>query len=212
VTWPLLTAAIENFQSVRARTIEMTEGLSDDQAARSVRVGTWSVSQVLDHLVKTEVAFRKYLIQALERARAGEIGTIRLGFREVDPRLRPLPAHWMPLLTPLLFGLHAVIPFALRLLVMRKRGLLWVVAPKIAQPAAGSRALAELRAQLALTMQQTLALFASDARQWDVPDTLPRVRVAHPLYGYNDIAQVMQLMAAHEQRHQQQLRAIIRKL
>jgi hypothetical protein len=45
-----------------------------------------------------------------------------------------------------------------------------------------------------------------------VPDTLPRVRVAHPLYGYNDIAQVMQLMAAHEQRHQQQLRAIIRKL
>jgi len=178
--------------------------LSDEQASRPVRTGTWSVAEVLDHLVQTEMAFRKYLIQALERARTGEIGTIRLGFREVDTRLRPLPRHWMPLLTPVLFGMHRVTPFAVRLWVMRTRGLLWAAAPKIAQPI-GGRALAELRVDLRTAMQQTTALF-----EGDLPDALPMVRAAHPLYGSNDVAQVMRLIAAHEQRHQQQLRAMLK--
>jgi hypothetical protein len=171
-----------------------------------VRTGTWSIAEVLDHLVQTEVAFRNYLRQALENARAGGKGKIRIGFREVDTRLRPLPGSWMPMLTPVLFLLHAVTPFSARLAVMRKPGLVLAAAPKVAEPL-GERALVELRKDLAAEMHETAALF-----EGDLPEALPQVRAVHPLYGSNSVAQVVRLMAAHEERHQYQLRAILKNL
>jgi hypothetical protein len=205
VHWPELTAAVEEFRIVRGRTLDIAARVSDQQAGKRARAGTWSVAEVLDHLVQTEVAFRKYQRQALERAWAGAKGTIRIGFRDVDTRLRPLPGSWMPMLTPVLFGLHAVTPFAVRLAVMRKPGLLWAVAPKVTKPL-GHRALAELRADLAAEMRETAAVF-----EGDLPEALPQMRVAHPLYGSNNMVQVVRLMAAHEERHQHQLRAILKE-
>ena len=111
----------------------MASTLSEEQAARRVRSGTWSAAEVLDHLVRTEVAYRKYQLQVLDRASAGVTGTVRIDFREVDTRLRPLPKSWMPLLAPLLYALHAVTPFRIRLAVMRKPGLLWAAALEIAE-------------------------------------------------------------------------------
>ena len=173
---------------------------------KRVRPGTWSVVEVLDHILRTEVAYRKYELQAIERARTGATGTIRIGFREVDTRLRPLPASWMPMLAPFLYGLHAVIPFRLRLVVMRKPGILWAAAPKVAEPR-NDRPLEALRADLAAEMRTTVALF-----EGDLPETLPRIRGAHPLYGSNNMVQMVQLMAAHEERHQYQLRRILKQL
>jgi hypothetical protein len=206
VHWPELAEAIEELRVVRERTLDIAAKVSDEQAAKRVRKETWSVTEVLDHLVQTEVAFRNYLRQALERARAGAKGKIRIGFREVDTRLRPLPGSWMPMLTPVLFLLHAVTPFAARLAVMRKPGLVFAAAPKVAEPL-GERALADLRADLAAEMRETAALF-----EGDLPEALPRIRAAHPLYGSNSVAQVVRLMAAHEERHQHQLRAILKKM
>jgi len=183
----------------------MAAVVSDEQARKRVRTGSWSVAEVLDHLVRSEVTFRKYHRLAIDRASAGETKTIRIGFQEIDTRLRPLPGSWMPMLTPLLLGLHAVTPFRVRLAVMRKPGLLWAAAPKVAEPIP-ARALEELRADLAAEMRQTAALF-----EGDLPDALPLVRAVHPLYGSNNVAQVVRLMAAHEERHQHQLRAILKE-
>ena len=203
--WQQLTTAIEDFQAIRGKTIEMADEFSDEQAVKCARTGAWSAAEVLDHILRAEVVFRNYERQALERAQAGETGTIRISFREVDTRLRPVPSRLMPLLTPVLFALHAVTPFAVRLFVMRRPGLVWADAPKIAQPIAG-RGMAELRGNLAAEMHETVALF-----EGRLPKALRRVRAAHPLYGFNDMAQVMRLMGAHEQRHQHQLRAILRR-
>jgi hypothetical protein len=205
VHWPELTAAIEEFRVVRGRTLAIAAGLSDKQAGKRVRTGRWTVAEVLDHLVRTEVAFRKYQRQVVERARAGAMGTIQINFREVDTRLRPLPGSWMPLLSPVLFGLHAVMPFGVRLAVMRTRGLVWAAAPRVAEPRS-ARALDELRADLEAEMQETAALF-----EGDLPEKLPQVRAAHPLYGSNNIVQMVRLMGAHEERHQHQLRAILKE-
>jgi hypothetical protein len=205
VHWPELTAAIEEFRLVRARTLEITTGISEQQASRRWRPGTWSVAEVLDHIVRAERAFRKYQLQAVERARTGVKGTIRIGFREVDTRLRPLPISWMPILAPVLFGLHAVTPFEVRRTVMRRRGLVWAAAPKVAVPG-DLRPLDELRTDLAAEMLKTAALY-----EGDLPETLPAVRVAHPLYGSNNVSQMVLLMGAHEERHQQQLRAILKE-
>lgn len=191
---------------MRGRTLEIAAGLSDEQAGRRVRTGTWSIAEALDHIVRAEVAFRKYQRLAMERARAGAGGTIRIGFPEVDTRLRPLPGSWMPMLAPVLFGLNAVTPFGVRLAVMRKPGWVWAAAPKVAEPRS-ARGLAELRADLGAEMQETAALFKGD-----LPESLPRVRVAHPLYGSNDVVQITRLMGAHEERHQHQLRAILKEL
>jgi hypothetical protein len=89
---------------------------------------------------------------------------------------------------------------------MRKPGLVWAAAPKVSEPLR-ARALEELRADLGAEMRVTAALF-----EGDLPDALPRVRAAHPLYGSNNVAQVVRLMAAHEERHQHQLRAILKEL
>jgi uncharacterized damage-inducible protein DinB len=206
VYWPELTSAIEEFRVVRERTLEITDELSDDRAQKRVRAGTWSVVEVLDHLVRSEVVFRKYHRQAIEHSWAYGKGTIRVGFREVDTRLRPLPGGWMPLLAPLLFGLHAVTPFEVRLAVMRKRGLVWAAAPKVAEPRS-ARALDHLRADLEAEIRETAALFDGDLSM-----SLPQVRVAHPLYGSNNAMQMLRLMSAHEERHQHQLRAIAKEL
>jgi len=206
VHWPELTAAIEEFRITRGRTLDIAAAVSDEQVRKRVRMGSWSVAEVLDHIVRSEVAFRKYLRLAVDRANAGETKTMRIGFREVDTRLRPLPSSWMPMLAPILFALHAVTPFNVRLAVMRKPGLLWAAAPKVAEPLR-ERTLEELRADPGAEMRATGALF-----EGDLPDALPLLRAAHPLYGSNDVAQVVRLMAAHEERHQHQLRAILKKL
>lgn len=202
--WPELTAAIDEFCAVRGRTIEMTIGISEERANRRVRPRTWSVAEVLDHLIRTEAAYRKFLQQTVEQAHAGTCGTIRIGFDVVDTALRPMPRRWMPILTPLLLGLHAMTPFRVRLAVMRKRGLLWAAAPRIAEPRP-MRKLHELRADLAAQMQTTASLLDGE-----LPDTLPRVYVRHPLYGSNDVRQIVRMMAAHEERHQHQIRVILR--
>src|SRR5579862_5996397 len=125
VHWPELTLAIENFTVVRRRTLDIAAGVSEQQASTRPRTGTWSIAEVLDHILRTELVFRTYQRQAVERAWAGKAGTIRIGFREVDTRLRPLPGSWMPVLAPVLSGFHAVTPFGVRLAVMRTRGLVW---------------------------------------------------------------------------------------
>jgi hypothetical protein len=205
VQWPELAAAVEEFRVARERTLTITTEVSDEQAGRRVRPGTWSAGEVLDHLVRTEVAFRGYLRQVVERAAAGAVGTIRVGFQEVDTRLRPLPGSWMPVLAPIMLALHAVTPFRVRLAVMRKPGPVWAAAPKVAEPR-GARALDELRADLETEIGKTAALF-----EGDLPEALPRVRVVHPLYGTNDVLQIIRMMGAHEERHQHQLRAILKK-
>ncbi len=190
--WPELTAAIGEFRVVRGRTLDIAAGVSDEQAGKRVRAGTWSVVEVLDHILRTEVVFRKHQRQAVERAWAGTTGTIRIGFREVDTRLRPFPAGWMPLLAPLMFGLHAVTPFGMRLAVMRKPGRVWAAAPKTAVPSS-ARVLDELRADLGAEMRTTVALFEGDQ-----PETLLLLRVAHPLYGSNNVLKMVSLMRAHD--------------
>ena len=65
----------------------------------------------------------------------------------------------------------------------------------------------ELKSDLTSEMQETAALFAGD-----LPEALPWVRVAHPLYGSNNVLQMVRLMGAHEQRHQHQLGAILKEL
>jgi len=202
--WPELTTAIDEFRAVRLRTIDVARGLSEEQVNRRKRPATWSVAEVLDHLVRTEVAYRNYQRQALEHAEAGATGTIRVGFREVDTALRPVPRRWMPVLTPLLLGLHAVTPFSLRLTVMRKRGLVWAIAPKLAAPQA-VRKLREVCADLEAQIQTTAALFDRE-----LPDALRRVYVRHPHYGSNDVRQIVRMMAAHEERHQDQIRMVLR--
>jgi hypothetical protein len=164
------------------------------------------VGEVLDHLVRTEATFRKYLRQVVELAWAGAGGTIRIGFQEVDTRLRPLPGSWMPMLAPIMLGLHAVIPFRVRLAVMRKPGLLSAAAPKVAEPR-NARPIDELRADLEAELLETAAVFRGD-----LPAALPLVRAAHPLYGSNDVLQMVRMMGAHEERHQHQLRAILTTL
>jgi uncharacterized damage-inducible protein DinB len=206
VHWPELTLAIEHFTVVRRRTLDIAAGVSEQQASKRLQTGKWSVAEVLDHILRTELVFRKYQRQAVERAWAGKRGTIRIGFREVDTRLRPLPGSWMPVLAPVLSGLHAVTPFGFRLAGMRTRGLVWAQAPKVAEPGR-ARTLDELRANLRAQLRETTVLF-----EGDLPEALPRVRAAHPLYGSNNVLQMVRLMSAHEERHQRQLRAMLKKL
>ena len=69
------------------------------------------------------------------------------------------------------------------------------------------RPLEDLRVDLVAQLRTTESLF-----EGDLPEALPRVRAAHPLYGSNNVVRMLRLMGAHEERHQHQLRAILKQL
>ena len=60
----------------------MIAGLSEEQAGSRLYEGTWSVAEVLDHILRAEMTFGQYQREALERAVGGQsAGTIRDRFR-----------------------------------------------------------------------------------------------------------------------------------
>ena len=64
--------------------------------------------------------------------------------------------------------------------------------------------IAVLRTELVTSLEETKALFAGE-----LPARLNEVTVSHPILGSNNVVKVLQLMSAHEERHQGQMRSVL---
>ena len=196
-------AELARLERVRARTLDLVGGLSQEQLDRRPAGGGWSVGEVLDHLLRAEAANRAVIAELIGLARAGRRPYLQ---RPLTPAgLGPafVPRGLLPFLSLPASLMTLFIPGSVRELLVRTR-LFPARAAEDLQPQPG-RPAAELRRELAAALAETRDLLAANA------DLDYRGMVyQHPFLGANDVPAILRLTAAHEERHQEQIEAIDR--
>ncbi len=192
-------AELQRFERARAGTLALVEGLGQEDLDRRPARGGWSVGEILDHLLKAEAANREDIARMIDLARSGREPYIE---RELTPTgIAPafVPRSLLPFLSLPVGLMTLFIPAGVREALVRSR-LFPAVAAESMQPRPG-RPAGELREALAVSVAATRALFAASP-QLDYTRMIYR----HPFLGVNDVPQILRLTAAHEERHQDQIR------
>jgi DinB family protein len=192
---------LELFHVARAATQKIADQVSDAQAAFIPASGRWSIGEVLDHILLAEQLYRERFAKLIDLRRSGKRAEIASDFSEIDTSILFIPRPMLPFLAMPLQMMNLFVPTTVRETMTRYR-LMPAQAPSVATPRSG-RPIVELREQLMSGLAQTDALFAAN------PDLDYRtMRLSHPLMGNNNVLQLLRIMAKHEQRHQEQIRAV----
>jgi hypothetical protein len=189
-------------RATRARTLGLAEGLTQPQLDRAPSRGGWSAGEVLDHVLLAEGTNRRQIESLVGLARAGRRPELSLTFADVNVSVPFLPRGVLPLLEAPLTLMNAFVPGRLRTYLTRNR-LVPFRNPDQAEPRRG-RDGARLRRELADSLRETEAVFENNPGL-----DYGGMFVQHPLLGRYDVPGLLRFMAAHEQRHQSQLAAVI---
>lgn len=194
--------AVDAFMSTRARTLELVDGLAQEDFDRRADPRRWSIGEVLDHLLRVERFIQRDLEWLLERAGAGRPGHIRHSFRDLDIGLPLVPRSVMPLLDWPLSVATALIPSSVFDYLTRTR-LFTLRHPAVAEPARG-RAAADLRRELHESAGRTAGLMGRFS-----PEAAAEMTVSHPMLGNRSVANLIRFASQHEIRHQGQVADLI---
>jgi len=199
-----LRNSLGNFTTIRNGTIRLVDHLSEEQAGYKPDRHTWSVAQILDHLLLFEALYRTQIGRMLDAAREGTRSNIDVGLGELDLSIPFVPKVLMPMIELPLTVMNLFVPSALREALLRFP-IVKAKNPRVSEPAP-ARPVAELREQLGSSLAETEALLAEP-----LPRRAARVTLSHPLLGRNTIANIFGLMAAHEERHGIQISRLLRQ-
>jgi hypothetical protein len=199
------TAEIELLERVRSRTLGLVDGLSQEDLDRQPAGGGWSVGEILDHLLRAEEANRNEIRTLIGLARSGRRPYVR---RELTPEgLGPVfvPRGLLPYLSLPVSLMTLFVPVSIRETLVRMR-LFPASASQELRPRWG-RPASELRSGLAASVGETRDLLAANADlDYD------RMLYQHPFLGINTVPDILRLTAAHEERHQDQIRDLLGKI
>ena len=191
----------EKARKVRRKTLSLVEGLGQEQSEFRPDRDTWSVGQVLDHLVKLDDLIVRELEVAIGQRRRG-LPFVYRGVADIDTSvpwvLRPaLPFFEVP------FGVfNAVVPLAVRNAFTGNRSIP-LQAPGVIRPRFG-RPIDVLRRELGETYDRL------ERQQRDDPKIdLSRVYYYNPITGLSSVAGLYRFVSNHEKRHHKQLRDIL---
>ncbi len=191
-------------REVRQETLDLVEDFSQTQSDFRPDADTWSVGQVLDHLLKLDALIVRELEVAINQRRRG-LPFIYRGVADIDTTipwvLRPvLPFVEVP------FGVfNAVVPLPVRNAFTGNRSIP-LQAPAVIRPRSGRR-IDDLRKELGETFDLL------EQQQRDDPDIdLDKVYYYNPITGLSSVAGLYKFVSNHERRHQEQLRDILRKI
>ena len=199
----IVQTRLHELQVTRQKTLDLVANLSQAQSEFTRASGKWSIGEVLDHLVRAERLYRQKFAELIELAKSGRLAVLRVRFAEVNTSIAFIPKPLLGLMEAPLGVLNSVMPKCVREPFVQYR-LVPAQAPSVAEPTRG-RALQELRSDLRNAQAEMEALFAAN------PDMdFNRMRVIHPLMGDNNIPELLKFIASHEQRHQNQLRDILK--
>jgi hypothetical protein len=194
--------SLEMFRETRERTLAMAGGLSQAQMDYAPAPGRWSAGEVLDHLLLAEGMNREQFAELIELRRSGRPAELRRSFADLNVSVAYIPKSLLPFLEIPFAVLGAFVPACAREAFMRNR-LIPAQSPDAAAPRKG-RPAADLRRDLARSLEQTLALFdAHPGLDYGA------MTVSHPLLGRNDLNGLLRFLALHEQRHQAQVKEIL---
>ena len=142
------------------------------------------------------------MLRLLNLAREGKRRNIDVSLQEVDLNLPFVPRAIMPLMAVPLTMFNMFVPSVAREAVLRFP-IMKAKNPKVMEPS--SKPIATLQEQLRSSLAETATLFADE-----LPPNAAQVTISHPVFGRNTIANVLALMAAHEERHGKQMMGVRR--
>lgn len=192
-------AELARLERVRALTLALVDGLSQQEFDRQGSAGGWSVGEILDHLLRAEKVNRDQIRALIELARSGREPYIRRNLTPTGLGPAFVPRSLLPYLSLPASLMTLFLPLSVRELMVRSR-LFPASASEEMQPRHG-RPAGELRAQLAASVGETRALLDANASL-----DYRRMVYQHPFLGANSVPDILRLTAAHEERHQEQIR------
>lgn len=192
---------LEDFRKTRQRTLSLVDELDQEQVDFAPAPDKWSVSEVLDHLTRTDRVFRDELRELVRRgAKSTPVFLIR-GLSDFDFSLPFVPQRLIPLFDLPLFFFSVVVPRPIRQAIARNRAVP-AQSPKIIRPEKG-RTAQDLRHELAEYGDWVEKLLA------DHPDLpLEKLYYYNPLTAFTNLPGLLSFTASHESRHQEQLQDI----
>lgn len=160
---------------------------------------SWSIGQIVQHLLLIEGIYRTLMQNLIELGRQGAKKNLELTFAEIDNSIAFIPKPVISKLAAPLNLLNMMIPRSIREEMFRIP-LIPGTNPRAAEPVL-SRPITELREEAVTSLRTTEEIFNGHLP----PDLLERT-FSHPLLGSNNAADVLGILAAHEQRHHAQIR------
>jgi uncharacterized damage-inducible protein DinB len=198
----MLEESLKMFREARARTLALTDGLSQAQLDYAPAPGRWSVGEVLDHLLLAEKMNREQFAELIALQKSRRRAELRRSFADVNVSVAYLPKSLLPLLDVPFTVLNMFIPAGVREAMMRNRTIP-AQNPDAATPRRG-RPAGELRHEPVASLDETQMLFAAN------PGLDYRTMVVqHPLMGRNDVGGLLRFLALHEGRHQAQMTEVM---
>jgi DinB superfamily len=194
----MLTTNLERFRSIRVRTLALVQGLAQEQMDYSPTPGTWSIGEVVDHLILSVDIIREDVAELIEITKTGKQPLLYRSAADFNITTFFIPKCALPFLEVPFNFLNMFVPDSVREFFVRYR-LIPARAADTATPRQG-RSAAELLDGLRSSLEEMEALFAAD------PDLdYDKMIHQHPLLGTQNVPHLLYTMGLHEERHQSQI-------
>jgi hypothetical protein len=193
---------LDAFRQARLATLERVAPLSQQQLDFSPARRKWSVGEVMDHLVRVEATYRSEIAELIRLAESGQKPFLKRSFKDIDVSIFHLPKALLPFLEIPFTISSRLMPRAVGAFVASSRAIP-IQNPAAATPVAG-RPAADLARDLRASLAAMEALFAAHP-SLDYHQLIHQ----HPLFGVNDVTQLLEILTLHERRHQAQIAEIL---
>lgn len=194
---------VEFYRKTREETLRIVSSLAPSQLEWRSSSGVWSLGQIADHLILTEEFYWEELQELFDRARKEKHPVVQRSFADFDVTLRYFPRFMHPFLELPLNMANVMTPRVVRELLMRFP-LLPADNPMQAEPRSGISK-EKLVDRLRETRERMTDAFE---RASDLP--LHKMTHRHPFLGSNTPLSLLRLLVLHEERHQRQMKRILR--
>lgn len=198
-----LHRTVEGLRKQRAALIQGLEGLSQPQFDFKPAPDSWSVGEVVHHVVLTETVFHRYMSDLLRSGTPEQGASRTIPFRELPMGPQAIPPAVLglaPVLMPFSI-MSGFMPKSLQAALLANPLVKVRTAPAV-EPSHGiSRE--DLRTLLDQARRNTLQLL-EPVKDWN----LTRFRWFHPLMGGHDIYGTLDLIASHDRRHTAQIERV----
>jgi len=197
-----LQLALRDFGDTRLRTLELACNITSAEASFQPAPKSWSIAEILDHLLLTEQSYRVQIQRLIDLARSGKGNSLDLSLKEMNASIGPIPRDLISLFETPLRMMNPFIPHAVREAMIRFP-VIAAINPNISDPARKDIAL--VRTELMSSLDATKAMLTVE-----MPARLTEMTVTHPILGTNNVVKILRLMSAHEERHHGQIRAVLK--
>jgi len=201
-----LSLAMAKYRGAREQTLAIIQDFTQAQADYSPSFKVWSIGQIVEHLILTETLYRAQIRKLIQLAFQGgnknRRSTIEVTFDQIDNSMAFIPRDVIAKLALPLNTMNLLIPRAVRTAMFRFP-LIPALNPLSSEPAP-RLSVADLRARAVSSLNTTEEIFRGD-----LPLNVMDMTLRHPLLGANNVAELLGILWAHEERHHRQIRGVM---